>query len=418
MSNTFCVYPFIHLATLTNGNIVPCCMGSITTAKLDENSSIRDVWNSTELKDIRIKMLNNQQVPNCSQCYKDEENGVSSHRIQSNEFYNNNFKEELDNALNSVDVDGSISVLPFTLDIRAGNTCNLKCIMCKPEESSKWLSDANKIHEITNDNEIKLDWKNKLNIDTRNFTWVEREEFWEDFKTLIPNLKEIIFGGGEPFLSKSINNSIQYMVDSGYSKNIKLRFHTNGTQIPETFWPLVSKFREIDMFFSLDGLSDHNYYLRYPADWNEIVKNLNLADQTTARTMILSSLSSLSMYNIVDLYRWRLEQPFKNINNIPIILGRVYAPSYLNPQGLPEPIRLQYHKRIMNFIDEYKDLYEPTYFDNLKLNAEWVIKESDLKNHHTLIEYIKNLDEVRGTSFAKTFPNLNKILHNENNNIR
>ena len=53
-----------------------------------------------------------------------------------------------------------------------------------------------------------------------------------------------------------------------------------------------------------------------PMNWNEIVKNLNLADQTTARTMILSSLSSLSMYNIVDLYRWRLEQPFKNINNI------------------------------------------------------------------------------------------------------
>jgi sulfatase maturation enzyme AslB (radical SAM superfamily) len=82
------------------------------------------------------------------------------------------------------------------------------------------------------------------------------------------------------------------------------------------------------MIFSIDGLDEQNYYVRYPAKWEEVVKNLWLSDQHNAKTMILYSLHSMSMYNLIDLYKWRLEQPFKNVNTIPIVLGRVYNPTY------------------------------------------------------------------------------------------
>jgi hypothetical protein len=38
--------------------------------------------------------------------------------------------------------------------------------------------------------------------------------------------------------------------------------------------------------------------------------------------------------------------------------------------------------------------------------------DSDFSNYDTLIEYIKRLDEVRGTSFEQVYPELHKLLQN------
>ena len=199
------------------------------------------------------------------------------------------------------------------------------------------------------------------------------------------------------------------MVDTEHSKHIKIRFHTNGTQIPETFWPLVEKFKEIEMIFSIDGYKDQNYYVRYPAEWDEIVKNLHLSDKSNAKTMILYSIHSLSILNLIDFYRWRLEQPFEKVNDIPLVLGRVYNPTYLNPQGLPASVKEHIHQKIIDFVDEHKHNYDPWYFDGLLSNAKWIM-DFAFTNHRTLNEYIRNLDEVRGTSFETTYPELYQLL--------
>jgi hypothetical protein len=163
------------------------------------------------------------------------------------------------------------------------------------------------------------------------------------------------------------------------------------------------------MIFSIDGFGDQNYYVRYPAEWDEVVKNLWLSDASNAKTMVLYSLHSLSMLNVVDFYRWRLEQPFKNVNNIPLVLGRVYNPTYLNPQGLPQPVKDAIFKKINDFVSEYKEKYDPWYFDSLLANAKWIM-DFAFTNHRTLDEYIRNLDEVRGTSFETTYPELYQLL--------
>jgi len=406
-SKTFCIYPFIHLATLTDGSIPPCCIGSGTSANLN-NMSIKEAWNSDELKSIRLALLKDQPVKNCYQCYNDEAAGVSSHRQRSNNDYMNTSKDEIELALSSVEPDGSISVDPFTLDIRAGNVCNLKCVMCRPNESSKWLSDAKSIATITNSLELKADWSHKASINTKDFSWVDQEAFWEEFKLLVPNLKEIIFGGGEPFVSKSINNLISYMVETGHSKHIKIRFHTNGTQIPVNFWPMIDNFKEIQLMFSIDGYKEQNYYTRYPANWGEILNNLILADNSKAKSKILCSIHSLNILDIDKLYSWFLDYPFKQINRSSIVFGRVYNPSYLNPQGLPVHIKNQITNKINTFIEKYSS-QRPNHFDGLKSNLNWIMNTHE-SNLDTLKEYVNNLDQVRGTSFVNTFPELSKLL--------
>jgi organic radical activating enzyme len=305
--------------------------------------------------------------------------------------------------------DGSMSVDPFTLDIRAGNTCNLKCVMCQPNESSKWVADAKKIATIAIVPELKNDWHWKSSDKTKNYTWVDKPDFWSEFENMVPDLREIIFGGGEPFLSKSINELIKFMVDSGHSKHIKLRFHTNGTQIPETFWPMVDSFEQIEMLFSIDAYGDQNHYIRYPADWVEIEKNLLLADQTKAQVRFLASLHAMNVLNIVDLYKWHREQPYRNINKKPIIFGRVYHPSYLNPQRLPANVKEAVKRRINDFLIEFKTSHPAGYFDDLESNLNWIMGEAP-GGSDALVEYVRHLDTVRGTSFETTFPELSALL--------
>jgi MoaA/NifB/PqqE/SkfB family radical SAM enzyme len=407
-SKTFCVFPFVHLATLTDGSVTPCCIASATDVNLNQ-VHMQEAWNSEQLKQIRLDMMNGKHVKNCQQCYRDEASGINSHRTSSNEYFIKMYSEQVQTAVDGMETDGALNVDPVTLDIRAGNTCNLKCIMCRPNESSKWVSDAKKLATISIVPEVQHDWSWKQNINTQHYTWVEKPDFWSEFETLVPNLQEIIFGGGEPFLSKSINNLIEYMVKTGHSKHIKIRFHTNGTQIPETFWPLVDSFREIELMFSIDGLADQNYYVRYPADWAEVEKNLWLADQTKAKSMFLTSLHALNVHDLVDLYRWRLEQSFKRINDIPIVFGRVYHPSYLNPQRLPANVKSEVKRKIEEFLAEYHGKRPAWYFEALVSNLNWIMEDAP-GGSDALVEYIKNLDTLRGTNFQETFPQLSKLL--------
>jgi hypothetical protein len=81
----------------------------------------------------------------------------------------------------------------------------------------------------------------------------------------------------------------------------------------------------------------------------------------------------------------------------------------LNPQGLPASVKEHIYDKITKFVDEHKLKYDPWYFDGLIANVKWIM-DFEFSNHVTLLEYIRNLDELRGTSFENTFPELNQIL--------
>jgi sulfatase maturation enzyme AslB (radical SAM superfamily) len=200
------------------------------------------------------------------------------------------------------------------------------------------------------------------------------------------------------------------MVESGHSEHIKIRFHTNGTQIPESFWPLVKYFKEIEMMFSIDGFGDKNYYVRYPAAWHEIEKNVDLSLKSGARTMILASLHALNVLNIDELYRWWLAvNSYDNIK-YPIVLGRVYNPTYLNPQILPELVKQRTWAKIQTLRDEYGRTVDANHFRNLVENIEWMRQTTD-ETLETLIEYVENLDKIRNTKFDEVFVELNQLLN-------
>jgi glutamate-1-semialdehyde 2,1-aminomutase len=100
---------------------------------------VKEAWNSQDMRDIRLAMINGEKVEGCSTCYLQEESGRMSNRQQANNEWawrlgENTLTETIKKAL---DNNGHVDNDLVYLDLRLGNLCNLKCRMCNPWNSSQ-----------------------------------------------------------------------------------------------------------------------------------------------------------------------------------------------------------------------------------------------------------------------------------------
>jgi sulfatase maturation enzyme AslB (radical SAM superfamily) len=388
MSNTWCAYPFLHLATFTNGDVTPCCIAKPYNKINLNNIDVEDAWNHDEVIKLRQAMLDGQKVTNCEQCYRDESHGIDSHRTSSNRYFEDTFGVTQSNYTSAVlDIENLI-----TLDLRLGNTCNLKCIMCRPNESHKWFEDVIKLNDEDLTDIVKQDIQYKTKYNRDDYNWINKKVFWENIDKILPNIKEFIFGGGEPFMLKEVKHLLKRAVELDVAKNINIRFHTNGTYLNEKDFDVFSNFKKIQLMYSVDGVDQINYFLRYPADWNKIIENINISEKydSNIETFILCSLNSVSAFYLDQLYDYVDAAGRKKLKVSNIILGRVYQPVYLNPQLLDAERKQIVKEKFDYLINKY-----PQAKDTLESNLNWIVSSAEHGSVEDTLNYIKNVLKIR-----------------------
>ena len=84
-TDTFCVLPWIHMASFPNGRSPICCMATETPEEVNLNSmSLPEIVNSDYYKGVRVEMLQGKKPRTCSFCFKEESNGGTSYRMNQN----------------------------------------------------------------------------------------------------------------------------------------------------------------------------------------------------------------------------------------------------------------------------------------------------------------------------------------------
>lgn len=411
-SKTFCILPWIHVATLTDGTAQLCCLSDGNSNNLN-NETLEDYWNSDYLKSVRKKKLNNEQVKECNRCYKEEEFGYKSHRIVENKLWQERLKEEFENRINNTNEDGGIPDSPISIDLRLSNTCNLQCIMCQPRESSRWIKLAEQIAEFTNDVDLKNEWNYKRNIDTTKFDWYKKEQFWESMRFMIPDIQEIILGGGEPLLIDHHVNFLQECVNEGFANQIYVRYHTNATIFNKKLTEIWKHFKTVELCVSLDGISDLAEYVRFPSKWKQIEENIKQFDQLPENVILKFNYSvhALNIHGIVDFINWIEESNFNKRNKISNKF-QIFAhpscvnhPEYLHVSNLPNELKKTITDKFINKINNYpKDYFEKyqAIFD--------IMNNTEAKYFDKLKKYINALDTLRNTNINKIFPELGQYL--------
>jgi len=425
LTDTFCPLPWIHLATRPNGDVRLCCTANASGAGIVDSKeiglvtkdgvtmnlrdhTIEEVWNSEFMRDTRLEMLNGKIPNSCQKCFKEESLGIKSKRNWETIVWNERI--DIESIVKQTDVDGSLPVnIPY-FDLRLGNLCNLKCVMCSPHDSSSWIKDW-KIQTPQYTNPIlKQDqgWDR-----TMDYTWYQKGSFIDSMKGQAQHIKELYFAGGEPLLIPEHYNILEFMVAEGHAKNCILRYNSNGTEISDKLLDLWSHFKLVKFNFSIDAFGSKNDYIRYPSTWGAIESNLRLLDNTPDNIVVnvACAVQALNVMYLNELVDWKMSQNYKKINTKQygaglIGLHLVYLPSYMNVRVLPKHLKIKAEKNINALISKYSggdfdiDPYGKQRWLGLidYMNSEnWSVK------FPAMLEYLEITDKTRGTDFKSTF---------------
>ena len=431
--NKFCPLPWIHLATRPNGDVRVCCTANASGAGVVDSKesglvtqdghimnlrdySIEEIWNSSQMKATRLQMMNDEIPASCTKCFEEESKGITSKRQWETVVW----KERLDiNAIvATTEQDGSLPVSIPYFDLRLGNLCQLKCIMCSPHDSSSWIKEWKLQYPKYKTLELIKDqiWDDR----NRDYTWYQNNKFLNEMKQQATFIKELYFAGGEPLLIPEHYKILEFMVETDNAKNCVLRYNSNGLELPERLFELWSHFKQVKFNFSIDALEERNDYIRYPSKWANVVSNLERLDDTPDNIVvnIACAVQLMNVLTIPDLVNWKTSMNFKKINLPPYGAGLigthlVYLPSYLNVRVLPKHLKDRVSKSIEYFC--HKQMHNQEFVNNPYGLTRWkglinYMESEDWSNKiPTLIDYLTTTDSVRGTCYTDVFPELKNL---------
>ena len=310
--STFCILPWTHIATNASGNFRPCCNvknGFNFPANISKND-IESVWHSDYYQELRRQMLEGERPEICERCFREEDSGVKSSRQGYNERFMFDFEPSVTPPLKDVQY----------VDIRLGNLCNLKCRMCNPYASNQWV-DEWKL--ISTDNVERY----------KHLNWPENDKVWENLE-LLENVVEIYLTGGEPTIIKEQYKLYDKLIERGVAKNIRLKYNTNLTNIPQKLVDYWEHFREIKLNASIDAYGELDRYIRYPSNWKSIDKNIRRFKQMP--NVKLEVHTTIQMYNIL-----RINELFDYCEemNLNVFCNILNHPEHLNIRVLPEHLK-------------------------------------------------------------------------------
>jgi MoaA/NifB/PqqE/SkfB family radical SAM enzyme len=359
----------VQTVVRTTGSIGPCCLVS----NLDniQQTTIKEFWQGKQMVSMRDRLLNSSNpLPECQQCYSLEESLGSSMRTQAladYKFFNAKLYEKL---LKHFKYD--CTNFPPRLEIHVGNLCNLKCLTCRPSDSSAFLTE-DKILKISNHNQSEFQIDDDLL--RQNLSAISQH-----------NIEILDLRGGESMLSPVIKKFLDQLPDAFY-KNTLLRIQTNGTILDQTWKNILSKFSQVEIMLSIDAHSDHNEYIRFPSKWTDIEQNVEYFQQLAHIKMYVNcTISNINFLVLDKLISWCREK------NLYFHYSVLTAPSYYHYQNMPNILLKQGFEKISQFaeLDDFKNLPNSVSNNNTQLWQEFcsMITRRDLHRKNNIFSIL------------------------------
>lgn len=376
----FCYEIYKNLAIWSfNGNLSynPCSFYS-GYIKTSNTFDIAQVWNSPEHNQLKSMVDQDLPIPGCSACYDAEKNGLKSRRLGAKELYEDYFQDS------NVNLTG-----PQSIDYSVGNLCNLKCVICGPQNSSAWIGDYQKIYPERNIERLQYDKFNQIQIDQPD---------------LLKYIKNVHFhGGGEPLLSNNHINLLGKIKEVKGLQDVHVIYNTNGTKrASEKLLDLWAECQLVELYFSIDDVGERFNYQRTGAIWNEVVENLKWYKENMPVNHMFKincTWGYLNLFYLNELVDWH-----KN---------------HFNANRLGDPIELIFQKVINSDfslqLDFVSTKLKNIMFDKFKNYPELTklvmsLETNDDKTHNKFWQSIQKIDSVRASGFRDICPDLAILL--------
>lgn len=422
-NKTFCIAPWTHTYLSPQSERRLCCASRekaswasqyIDSEKSDKNSkytpvSLDEHWNSPYMMDIRKKLMEGEEISQCEVCNHKLLN-IYTYRDY---FTKNLFVNKINEAFEKTNDDGYTEMKPISFDYRISNLCNFKCRMCGDQLSSSWEAENRMLGYYDNSTELWATKEYKPIIEKFQKEVAEKE-LWDAVTE--GRIEEIYWVGGEPLMFKIHWDVMQYLVQSGHSKNVTVRYNTNLSKISfkgVNLYDLLPYFKNVNISASIDGTDKIVEYIRHGIKWESWLNNFKqglflnelYGDDGIVLDITITSPGLFSMKNLFDL---ALELNVKSYikKTFAFDSSIIMSPSMI-PRNILNKIiddninymKLKVTPKTKIYIEAFEDLkiintFEETYDDYLK-------GISDGKQRMRLIDNLRNNEGVLDNIFSK-----------------
>jgi organic radical activating enzyme len=360
-----------------------------------ENQSISTFLHSPKTIEIRNLMMEGKEPRECRLCFEREAMGNNSIRHYKNDVHfrtNDEFDTE--------------KVELQLAEVQIGNLCQLRCIICSPDRSIK----------IQGFQDFDATRRSIPIMSFPKYDWYENDQTIMDMADQFKDLRELFLNGGEPLLVPAHTKLIKRLIELGYAKNIALKYATNGLLINEEHRAMWKEFKTLELILSVDDIEDRYRFVRYPGNWDQLVKKLDYVKEIYEQDFKQGS--QMGIYVVVNLLNFLYLDEFVKFfsTNYPFIdlgMTTIQTPDYLSPINLPIEMRTEICNKILGAIamSNYDDHHK------CRLIAEVNMIQASTANPDLLkegLKYVANFEEYYKLNTRETFGRLANILDDNN----
>jgi MoaA/NifB/PqqE/SkfB family radical SAM enzyme len=398
-SNTFCMFPWLHMNVTPKGNIYPCCSSDYVEPFANtKDSTLAQAFNNDKMRQLRLDMLSGKKNEACTFCYKHEESSPYSFRKYSIE----KFAHKYDELVPYTNADGSLD--KFTMayyDVRFSNICNFKCRTCGSEFSSKWAQE-HKAHDAP-----PPGFKVIQHAD-------DTGSLLNQVLDQIPNIELAYFAGGEPLITDEHYVILDEMIRNGSCKDIVLRYNTNMSNFKYKNYDILdmwSNFKKVEVSASLDHYGKKTEYIRHGTEWMTVENNLRkIRDIDFIDYQFNCVLSNLNYVTLADFIWYMINNDLLRQHDY-ISIYHLLNPSFYSAQSLPQELKDVGTKQLNALVEKMKqmDFWSVQHIEN----AIKFTNSNDIWNDNKQ-EFIHNTvrrDKIRNENFVEIFPELTSMLN-------
>lgn len=388
--------PWVHMHLWPAGFTYPCCMSDPDhPIGNTQTQSLQDIWNGSQMRQIRMNMLQGEPSKECRRCYELEENGMQTLRTSSI----NNFAEQHWQKVMDTSDDGSAGDVNMAyMDIRFSNLCNLKCRSCGPQFSSSWFEDHKQMYgELTHPKILKV----------RD----EMKSFMDELEPLLESVERVYWAGGEPLITEEHYRILDKWIEMG-KRDVAMDYTTNFTQMRykrKTAFEYWNSFDKVRVAASLDANHQRGEYLRKNMIWDTVVQNRRDMIEQCPQVYfeITPTVSVYNVLNLPDFHKEWVEEGLLEPQNIRINI--LLDPTYMRLSILPEHkkdiIRKRYSEHLQ-YLEQFDNI------NHVKNDYQSILKFiNDDRSEELKMFLFKTfkVDKLRQEDVFAVFPELGGI---------
>lgn len=258
-----CYAPYKMMYFAFGGEVIACCHNRKHVLGRYPEQTLTEIWEGRELEVLRDHIYHNDLSYGCEVC--------------KTLLLSRNF----DGAKNALYDRYRVKPWPITMEFELDNTCNLACVICNEQFSSKIVGKAQAPSPYD-------------------------DKFVEQLLPFIPHLREAKFYGGEPFLIPVYYKIWESMLK--LNPGIQILIQTNGTVLNEKVKHLLEQ-GHYSINVSIDSLHKERFEkIRKNADYDKTMEHTqwfsNYCKHKATHFGIIPTPNRLNWMDLPELTAW------------------------------------------------------------------------------------------------------------------